>query len=79
MNVQVYLVHPDGSGLRRLTDGGKETNRLGFWTYDGKSLAIGSNRRKEDAIDAYLMEPETGSLKLVVETKGTSDLRRTPC
>lgn len=25
MNAQVYLVKPDGTGLRRLTDGGKET------------------------------------------------------
>ena len=33
MNTQIYVVHPDGSGLRRLTDGGKETNNLGDWTH----------------------------------------------
>ena len=35
MNEQVYLVRPDGTGLQRLTDGGKETNRLGPWSHDG--------------------------------------------
>ncbi len=36
MNQQVYLVRPDGSGMKRLTDGGKETNQLGVWTKDGR-------------------------------------------
>src|SRR5437867_11593830 len=27
MNEQIFLVHPDGAGMRRLTDGGKENNR----------------------------------------------------
>src|SRR5690349_12963702 len=29
MNQQVYLIRPDGTGMRRLTDGGKETNWIG--------------------------------------------------
>ena len=45
MNEQVYLVRPDGTGLKRLTDGGKETNRLGPWSHDGRVLVLGSNRR----------------------------------
>src|SRR2546430_457467 len=28
LNEQIYLIRPDGSGLRRLTDGGKENNSL---------------------------------------------------
>ena len=46
MNVQVYLVRPDGTGLKRLTDGGKENNRLGPWSDDGSLLVLGSNRRE---------------------------------
>src|SRR5262249_9531714 len=45
MNEQVYPVRPDGPALRRLTDGGKETNRLGRWTHDGTALMLASNRR----------------------------------
>src|SRR4051812_17343929 len=58
MNTQIYIVRPDGSGLRRLTDGGKETNNLGEWTRDGRRLTIGSNRATPSAIDAYLVDPE---------------------
>src|SRR5262249_2128109 len=56
MNEQVYLVHLDGTGLARLTQGGKETNWLGFWTSDGRKLAFSSNIRTPDAMDAYLLD-----------------------
>src|SRR5262245_37963371 len=52
MNTQVYLLRPDGSGLHRVTAGGKENNRLGDWSFDGRRLAIGSNRDNPGAIDA---------------------------
>ena len=70
MNEQVYLVHPDGTGLRRLTEGGKETNRLGVWSRDGRFLALGSNRRSSAAIDAYLYDVAAGSTRLAVENRG---------
>jgi dipeptidyl aminopeptidase/acylaminoacyl peptidase len=70
MNEQVYLVHPDGTGLRRLTEGGKETNRLGVWSRDGRFLALGSNRRSGAAIDAYLYDVAAGSTRLAVENRG---------
>src|SRR5689334_9666710 len=70
MNTQIYLVHPDGSGLRRLTDGGKETNNLGDWTHDGRRLMIGSNRATPSAIDAYLVDPANGERQLVSANNG---------
>lgn len=74
LNEQVYLVRPDGTGLRRLTDGGKENNRLGIWTHDGSRLAIGSNRRSPGSVDAYLVEVASGQLQLITETRGISTL-----
>ncbi len=71
MNTQVYLVKPDGTGLKRLTDGGKETNRLGDFRHDGKRLALGSNRRTKVGIDAYVYDVESGRLELVSEIAGT--------
>ncbi|MDH4063464.1 MAG: hypothetical protein OEW19_03630 [Acidobacteriota bacterium] len=59
MNTQVYVVKADGSGQRRLTKGGKETNRLFQWTHDGRHLATGSNTRNPSAIDAYLTDPSS--------------------
>src|SRR4030095_10347157 len=41
-NEQIYVVHPDGTGLRRLTEGGKENNFLGDWTADGRFLTFSS-------------------------------------
>lgn len=70
MNQQVYLVHPDGTELHRLTDGGKENNWLGCWTHDGRSLALTSNRRDASAMDAYLVNVESGELRLVAENQG---------
>jgi Tol biopolymer transport system component len=31
MNTQIYVVRPDGTGLRRLTAGGKENNEFDGW------------------------------------------------
>src|SRR3989304_4433889 len=39
MNQQVYLVRPDETALRLLTDGGRENNWLGDWGADGKGVA----------------------------------------
>ncbi len=70
MNEQVYLVRPDGTGLKRLTDGGKETNRLGPWADDGATLALGSNKRDGAAIDAYVYDVAAGTAKLAAENRG---------
>ena len=74
MNEQVYTVRPDGTGLRRLTDGGKETNRLGRWTHDGKALMLASNRRTATAMDAYLVGAADGRWSRVAETRGVGGL-----
>ena len=74
MNEQIYVVRPDGTGLRRLTDGGKETNRLGRWTHDGKALMLASNRRTATAMDAYLVGAADGRWSRVAETRGVGGL-----
>jgi dipeptidyl aminopeptidase/acylaminoacyl peptidase len=74
INEQVYLVRPDGSGLRRLTDGGKETNRLGGWSFDGKTLLLGSNRRSAASVDPYLYDVGRGEARLLSDKPGLSTL-----
>ena len=70
MNEQVYLVRPDGTGVKRLTDGGKETNRLGPWADDGATLAMGSNKRDGAAIDAYVYDVAGGTSRLAAQNRG---------
>ena len=74
MNTQVWLVKPDGTGLKRLTDGGKETNRLGRFRHDAAKLVLGSNRATGVGIDAYLYDVASGGLDLVARNPGVGGL-----
>jgi dipeptidyl aminopeptidase/acylaminoacyl peptidase len=70
LNSQIYVVRSNGSGVRRLTEGGKENNWLGGWTRDGKLLSLSSSRRDPAAMDSYLADPVAGTLTLVAENPG---------
>jgi dipeptidyl aminopeptidase/acylaminoacyl peptidase len=74
MNTQIFVVKADGSGQRRLTRGGKETNQLFDWTHDGKRLETGSNTRNPSAIDAYLLDPANSASDMVVENDALAAL-----
>lgn len=56
LNQAIFVVRPDGSGLRRLTEEGPVTNELGPWSRDGRFLAITSNRRDPASLDCYTVE-----------------------
>src|SRR5215212_789604 len=70
LNGQVYVVRPDGTGLRRLADGGKENNQLEAWAHDGKSVLIASNKRSGAAIDTWLVDAAGGKSRLIAQTPG---------
>lgn len=69
LNSQVWIVRPDGTGLKMLTEGGKVNNWLGGWTPDGSAIALASSRRTPEAMDAYLHDLGGGQ-KLVAKNKG---------
>lgn len=70
LNQQIYLIRPDGTGLRRLTAGGTDNNWLGPWSHDGQFLAIASSQRSADALDAYVADVTSGDQRLVTENQG---------
>ena len=74
MNTQVYLIRPDGTGMRRLTAGGKETNRAGIWSNDGKWLAWTSNVKSGRSMDAYAYDMKTGESSHMADLKGTGGI-----
>jgi len=74
MNQQVYLVRPDGTGLRRLTDGGRENNWLGRWSADGKVLTFASNRLTPESMDAYRYDMASSAPFLVAKNPGVGYL-----
>jgi len=70
LNSQIYVMRPDGTSLRRLTEGGKENNWLGKWTPDSNALTISSNRRSGAAMDAWLIDVASGKMTLIAENPG---------
>jgi dipeptidyl aminopeptidase/acylaminoacyl peptidase len=75
LNEQIYLARPDGSGLRRLTEGGTENNFLGGWTPDGRSIFFSSNRRRGASTDSYLLDVASGEVRMVAEHRGVGGIR----
>ncbi|HXI49391.1 MAG TPA: hypothetical protein VNH39_12490, partial [Steroidobacteraceae bacterium] len=51
MNTQIYMVHPDGTGLKRYSQGGKDNNWLAHWTHSGSALLVSSNIRNGASMD----------------------------
>lgn len=71
LNSQIHVVRPDGTGLRRLTQGGKENNWLDRWTRDGGAIALESNVRDGAAMDSWLIDPASGRMTLISRNAGT--------
>ncbi|HJX85103.1 MAG TPA: S9 family peptidase, partial [Candidatus Angelobacter sp.] len=69
-NTQIYIVKPDGTGLRRLTDGGKDNNGFDAWTEDGKKIAIDSSRLNPASRDCFLIDVASGEIKLISKNPG---------
>ena len=74
MNEQIYLTDLSGRNVHRLSDGGKVNNWLGNWTHDGRKLAVASSRRSPNAMDAYLVDIESGEWHLVAENQGVGTI-----
>jgi dipeptidyl aminopeptidase/acylaminoacyl peptidase len=69
MNTQIYLLRPDGSGLKRYSQGGKDNNWLSGWTHGGSTLMVSSNVRNGAAMDPYLLGID-GRMQLVSNSPG---------
>ena len=74
MNTQIYLVRPDGTGLKRYTRGGKDNNWLAPWAHDGSALMMSSNVRDGAAMDSYLLIVPDGQMKMVAQNPGIGNL-----
>src|SRR5438270_3053148 len=74
LNTQVYVVKPDGAGMRLLTKGGEDNNGLDGWTEDGKQIAIDSSRDDPASRDSFMIELATGKVRLVAKNPGVGSI-----
>jgi dipeptidyl aminopeptidase/acylaminoacyl peptidase len=74
LNTQVYVVKPDGTGMRLLTKGGEDNNALDAWTEDGKQIAIDSSRDDPASRDSFMVDLATGNVRLVAKNPGVGDI-----
>jgi dipeptidyl aminopeptidase/acylaminoacyl peptidase len=74
LNSQIYIVRPDGTGMRRLTDGGKDNNAFNAWSEDGKKMVIDSNRLDPAARDCFLIDIASGEIRLISRNPGIGNI-----
>jgi dipeptidyl aminopeptidase/acylaminoacyl peptidase len=74
LNTQVYVVRPDGTGLRRLTDGKQDNNAFNAWSDDGKTIFIDSSRRDPASRDSFAIDVAKGSIELVAKNPGVGSI-----
>jgi dipeptidyl aminopeptidase/acylaminoacyl peptidase len=74
LNTQVYVVKPDGTGMRLLTQGGKDNNAFDAWTDDGKQIAIDSSRNDPASRDSFMIDLTSGSVRLVAKNPGVGSI-----
>jgi dipeptidyl aminopeptidase/acylaminoacyl peptidase len=74
LNVQIYAMKPDGTGVKRLTAGGQENNQLTGWTRDGRFIRAASALRSPSAFDPMLIDPVTGASRTVVQGQGMNSV-----
>jgi dipeptidyl aminopeptidase/acylaminoacyl peptidase len=70
LNTQIYVVKPDGTGMKLLTQGGQDNNGFDAWTHDGKRIAIDSSRNDPASRDSFMVDVASGETKLVAKSPG---------
>jgi dipeptidyl aminopeptidase/acylaminoacyl peptidase len=74
LNTQIYVVKSDGTGLKLLTEGGKDNNGFDAWTEDGKQMAIDSNREDPATRDSFMIDVPSGETKLLARNSGIGNI-----
>ena len=74
LNTQIYLVRPDGTQMRRLTDGGKDNNGFDAWSDDGSQIFIDSSRSDAAARDAFVVDVKSGEIRLLAKNPGVGGI-----
>lgn len=71
---EIYLMDPDGSNVRRLTNVGRKeiSSRVPDWSPDGSRIVFQSNRAGRWG-DLYVVDAAGGNLRQLTDTPGSSE------
>ena len=70
LNQQIYVIRPDGAGLRRLSVGGDDNNQIAMWSRDGKTLFVASSRDDAARYDGFAIHVATNTWRPVGTQRG---------
>ncbi|HEV8331739.1 MAG TPA: S9 family peptidase [Steroidobacteraceae bacterium] len=79
-NAQVFVSKSDGTGVKRITSGGKEDNFSGAFAPDGRYW-FRSAQRDPQAPDSWIYEPKSGKAAIAIQYDGfggINDIQRPP-
>jgi dipeptidyl aminopeptidase/acylaminoacyl peptidase len=74
LNTQIYVIRADGTGLRRLTDGGQDNNAFNAWSDDGTRIYFDSNRRDPASRDSFVVDVNSGRIDLLAQNPGIGSI-----
>lgn len=74
VNTQIYIMNSDGSGVKRITQGGKTNNFLGTWSKDGALLSFGSNEQNTTGVDFFIYDATKGNYELALKNNGQGNI-----
>jgi dipeptidyl aminopeptidase/acylaminoacyl peptidase len=74
LNTQVFVVRSDGTGMRRLTDGGQDNNAFNAWSDDGAKIYFDSNRRDPASRDSFVVDVASGRIDLIAQNPGIGSI-----
>jgi dipeptidyl aminopeptidase/acylaminoacyl peptidase len=72
-NTQLFLMSPDGSTIKQLTNDEKVRHNFGDWSADGTKIYYASNKRNRTFFDVYSMNIADGKETLIYQQDGNND------
>ncbi len=72
-NTQLFLMSPDGSEIKQLTNDEKVKYNFGDWSADGTKIYYASNKRNRTFFDVYSMNINDGKETLIYQQDGNND------
>jgi dipeptidyl aminopeptidase/acylaminoacyl peptidase len=72
-NSQLFVMSPDGSTIKQLTNDEKVRHNFGGWSADGTKIYYASNKRNRTFFDVYSMNIADGKETLIYQQDGNND------